>query len=83
MVECQKCHTSVTAHSYNAHLDAGCRASCDSPSKHTVRELLDAPANLPVTPMEARATGRVIERLMNQEGTGSIVRVQARGKVCV
>lgn len=72
-VKCPKCHVSVLALSYLAHLDTGCGAPCDTPSKHSIHEMLHAPVDSPVTSMEAKAAGRVIQRLINRDGSGPVV----------
>ena len=85
LLECSECHTSVQANSYQAHLNGctgGSRVVPDPPSCLTIREVLDAPADSSVTPLEVKAAGQVIQRMIHQEDSGHVIRVPTKGKVC-
>ena len=59
LLKCKHCEHSVDAGIYQQHLDMNCSISVvhipDSPSKHSIREVLDAPLDAPATPMEIKA----------------------------
>ena len=81
-LECKRCHTSVAAGSYQAHLDAGCTAPTPVPDSPTIKEVLSAPDDSPVTPMERKAAGQVIQRIIQQGESGQVIQIATKGKVC-
>ena len=83
LVNCKKCQRPVKASIYQQHLDTGCTAHVvlDSPSRHSLREVLNAPADAPATPVEVRAAGHVLQRMLQQGESGNIIRVPTKGKV--
>ena len=86
LLKCKHCEHSVDAGIYQQHLDMNCSISVvhipDSPSKHSIREVLDAPLDAPATPMEIKAAGQVLQRMLQHKESGNIIRVPTKGKVC-
>ena len=81
---CSHCTQMVKAVNYRIHLDSNCQMhnTPDSPSKHTLKEIMQAPADNPTTPMEKKAAGRILHRLLHEVEPGcSIIRVPTSGQV--
>lgn len=85
LVECQKgCNKIVRAEQYLPHLRSKCKEFFEhtsfSPSRTTVRELLEKDKESPVTPTEKRVAGHLVKRLM-AESDGPILQVPTKGQV--
>ena len=85
LVDCQEgCNRTVRAGEYSRHVDSGCTTSVQqrilSPSKTTIRQILQKPVDTPTTPAEKRVAENLIRRLMT-ESSGNVVKVTTKGMV--
>ena len=82
-LRCKSCNQTTTARRYQSHADARCQTSYDvqSPSRVSVKEILDRPISAPTLPVERRVAEHLVRRLMAESGEGS-VRISTRGQVC-
>lgn len=84
LVECTKCGRGTRADQYLTHLKSQCKEGITSlsPAKTTMREILQKPANTPVTPSERKVAGNLIRRMMVAEKDTSLITVPTKGQVC-
>lgn len=82
MLSCNKCQQPVQAAKYLQHLNSKCGTDVitTSPSKMTVAEILATPTITPPTPIEKKAVGKIIKRLINQDST-AIIKIPTSGQV--
>lgn len=85
LVECTKgCNRVVKADQYLTHLHSKCQAffehSIYSPSRSTIRDLLEKDDETPTTPTERKVANHIIRRLM-AESKEEILQVPTRGQV--
>ncbi len=75
LVKCiRKCGKTVKVQHYQHHLAGNCRShyeDLNSPSKVTLRDVLDKPYTSPATTTEMKATSHLVRRLLCQEGSSS------------
>ena len=72
------CNRVVRVEQYSIHLQSRCQTayehSISSPSRSTIKDLLDRGSTAPTTPTERRVASHLIKRLM-KESTGGILQV--------
>ena len=85
------CGGAVRVQDYKEHSDSKCRSfrgNLYSPSKVTLKDVMDKPSTSPATPVEVRAAHSLVKRLLNQgEGCSSssppVIKLgSGRGQVC-
>ncbi len=86
----RKCGKAVKIQLYQQHLAGKCRShyeDLNSPSKVTLRDVLNRPASSPATSAEMRATHHLVRRVLNQEGSSSssssIITIPTSGQVSI
>ncbi len=70
----RKCGKSVKIRHYQEHLAGNCRShyeDLNSPSKVTLRDVLDKPSSSPATSAEMMATHHLVRRVLCQEDSSS------------
>ena len=67
-------HTAGNCHGYY-------HDQVDSPSKMTLREILEKPVTLPATPAEVKIAGQLVRRMLDGDPQNQLVRVPTRGQV--
>ena len=88
LVECPRgCNRTVKAENYNSHIQSQCQAffehSVLSPSRTTIRDLLDRDRESATTPTEKRVAQHLIKRLMAENEEGQLLQLPTRGQVCI
>lgn len=86
LVECDRgCNRVVKANQYLQHLHSQCQAffehSVHSPSRTTIRDLLEKDSANLTTPTEKEVTNHLIKRLMAENEDGQVLTVPMRGQV--
>ena len=87
LINCNRhCKKIVRAAQYRDHLAANCQGYyhqlVDSPSKMTIKDVLTKPTTSPATPVEIRAAGHLVRRIMeHNSGNQAVVKVQTQGQV--
>ena len=85
LVNCGKeCQKTVRADLYRKHLNSKCQGhyhlAVNSPSKMTLRDVLEKPAKLPPTPAETRVAEHLFRRLLDSSDE-QVIRVPTSGQV--
>lgn len=88
LVACTRgCNRTVKAEQYQQHIKSQCQAffqcSTHSPSRTTVRDILDSEEDSPTTPAEKRVARHIIKKLMLERDDGQLLQVPTRGQVHV
>ena len=85
LVNCSRdCNRLVRVDSYRKHLESKCQGhyhlDVNSPSKMTLRDVLDKPAQTPPTPAETRVAEHLVKRLLDSNKE-QVLRVSTYGQV--
>ena len=88
LVECRKgCNRTVRAEQYLMHLQSQCQAffeySTRSPSRVTVKDILNKDRESPTTPVEKEVATNIIRRLMVEGEDNQILHLPTRGQVII
>lgn len=83
-VRCNRdCNKTVRADCYNQHIASNCKdyylCSTLSPTRATIRDILNKPLDAPPTLAEKRVAENVVKRMMTAHGT---VKISTHGQVC-
>ena len=86
LVVCNRgCNRAVRAEQYIAHIHSQCQGfsehSVHSPSRMTLRDVLDTEKESPTTPAEKIAAKNIISRLMAEGEHGQLLQLPSRGQV--
>ncbi len=83
---CIRCSRAVKLEEYSLHLAGNCRSHCaimNSPSKVTLRDVLDKPSTSPATPAELRTAQHLVRRIISQDegsSTAGVISVPTSGQ---
>ncbi len=88
LVECHKgCNRTVRAQQYLQHLQSQCQDffehSTHSPSRTTIKEILERDMESPTTPAEKEVAKNIIRRLMAESEDSQILHLPTRGQVMI
>lgn len=88
LVQCPKsCNRTVRADQYMRHLQSQCQAffeySTHSPSRTTIKDILEKDRESPTTPAEKEVAKSIIRRLMVESEDGQILHLPTRGQVVI
>ena len=81
-ITCKTCSKPVQAGHYKEHIQANCNIhTADSPSRHSLREVLDSTVKTPTTRLERKAAGNIIRRIINEDSDSPVVKIPTHGQV--
>ena len=83
LVYCERgCGKLVRLDNHDRHTAGSCHGhQVDSPSKMTLRDVLEKPVTVPATPAEVKVAGHLVRRMLDGDPQNQLVRVPTRGQV--